>query len=435
MIISLRMGNFAIFKDKVEISFEANGYIKKLIDNVYQSNGYKVVKSACIYGPNNVGKTHVVNAIMCLRHILLGGGVPELFGIAKNFYSEDEVISLGMTILFDNKVYSFDFDYLEKSEKYPRGRFVKEDVRVYNETKHQFETIYHRDVNGENAFPSDKSLTSQLKEFPRHNIFPYVFDKGTYMSIDSLTSLLYSIGASILIFMTPDNSPSLTISELKGNDKSKIKFIKKMITSIDVGIDDFLYEKNENNPIYQKILREDSGLAVRGREQILDQCSLYSVHSGKKVESIAYDSRGTKEIISLSSYVVEALLNNLTLVIDEFDSGLHSAIMREIVSMFNNGTNHHAQLLFTIQDMELMDTKTLFRKDQIWFLHREKMENKNEPPELYLYRLDDFKANDDGIRSETDIVSKYRAGLLGAVPVIDPNFIDIMRDILKQAHE
>ena len=45
-----------------------------------------------------------------------------------------------------------------------------------------------------------------------------------------------------------------------------------------------------------------------------------------------------------------------------------------IIAMFNNELNTKAQLICTVHDITLLDCQKLFRKEQIWFAHKD-MEN------------------------------------------------------------
>lgn len=90
---------------------------------------------------------------------------------------------------------------------------------------------------------------------------------------------------------------------------------------------------------------------------------------------------------------------------------------------FNNELNVDGQLIFSAHDINLMDCKKLFRKDQIWFLHKDR-------DGIYLYSLKDFTAEDDGIRSTTNIIEKYKKGVLGAVS--EPNMIKSLLEVKNE---
>ena len=120
-------------------------------------------------------------------------------------------------------------------------------------------------------------------------------------------------------------------------------------------------------------------------EQILDQIRLVSVYKGVHVPSILFDSIGTKKIAALASYIIEGIGQGRILVVDELDSSFHFKLTRAIVAMFNNELNIGAQLIFTIHDINLMACKKMFRKEQIWFVHKDESS-------VYVYSLGDFTA-------------------------------------------
>ena len=156
-------------------------------------------------------------------------------------------------------------------------------------------------------------------------------------------------------------------------------------------------------------------------ETIMDQIRLVSTYKGVHVPSMLFDSTGTKKIAALAGYVIEGLEQGRILVIDELDSSIHFKLTRAIVAMFNNELNVNAQMIFTVHDINLMDCKKMFRKEQIWFVHKDK-------EGVYVYSLADFTAQ-QGVRDTTDIMEKYRKGALGALP--DPDLINSLLNIKR----
>ena len=97
---------------------------------------------------------------------------------------------------------------------------------------------------------------------------------------------------------------------------------------------------------------------------------------------------------------------------DELDNSLHFRLTRAILALFNNELNQTAQLIATVHDISLLDCQKLFRKEQIWFAHKDQ---KN----AYLYSLSEFTAEKDGVRDTSDLIQKYRRGVFGALPEPD----------------
>ena len=131
-------------------------------------------------------------------------------------------------------------------------------------------------------------------------------------------------------------------------------------------------------------------------EQFIDQMRLTSIYKGIPVPSIIFDSTGTKKIAALASYIIEGLEQGRILVVDELDNSIHFKLTRAIVAMFNNELNTDAQLIFTVHDINLMDCKKMFRKEQIWFVHKDK-------DGVYVYSLAEFTAQ-QGVRDRKSVV-------------------------------
>ena len=76
---------------------------------------------------------------------------------------------------------------------------------------------------------------------------------------------------------------------------------------------------------------------------------------------IQYESEGTKKIINLIEYYVEAYKNSSALlVVDEFDFALHEYLLQILLQVFNNGGK--GQLLFTshnLRPLEVLDKQSI----------------------------------------------------------------------------
>ena len=125
---------------------------------------------------------------------------------------------------------------------------------------------------------------------------------------------------------------------------------------------------------------------------------------------IEIESSGTKAMFWMSGPLVDVLLNGGVLVVDEFGSDLHPLITRWIAGQFSNGSNpNHAQLIANTHEISLMDTDELVRRDQIWFVNKDRKYGNSD-----LYSLSDFK----DVRKIKSIDKAYLAGRFDAIPSI-----------------
>ena len=92
---------------------------------------------------------------------------------------------------------------------------------------------------------------------------------------------------------------------------------------------------------------------------------------GVHVPSMIFDSTRTKKIAAIASYVIEIIEQGRIHVVDELDSSINFKLTRVIVAMFSNELNTNVQMIFTVHDINLIDCKRMFQKEQIWFVYKD----------------------------------------------------------------
>ena len=71
MIIEVRVDNCQVFSNSTKLSLKADMRNKKFAYNVASHSNFNILKSVCLYGPNNVGKTCLINAIQYIKQVML----------------------------------------------------------------------------------------------------------------------------------------------------------------------------------------------------------------------------------------------------------------------------------------------------------------------------------------------------------------------------
>ena len=414
MIIEVRANNYKIFNEPVVLSTKADLRNKKFAFNVYKNNVCNVLKSVIVFGPNNVGKTCTVQCINDIKCVLENY---RPLTIMPNLFTKNNISELGITFLENDRVFSYDFKYDMHTREFIYERFAERNV------KHKTEIIYFKkdSVKGEYLFKDNKEIEKLLSVIGRNNILIYLIDTTKFEELAWIKDVLVSFSKKIGV-VTMDNIPiQKTINILKTNNPMKQKIVD-FIKNADLDLDNFEYNKNalKNLKIEMNMTGDDvpnMEAALKAQKNIIDQLCLVSRHKGVDLPSVGIDSTGTKKIVALASYVIEAIEQGKILVVDELDSSLHFKLTRAIVSLFNNEVNKYGQLICTIHDISLLDCKKLFRKEQIWFIHR-------DTEKAWLYSLSEFKAREHGTRDTTDIIEHYKKGLYGALP--EPNLINTL---------
>ena len=413
MIIEVRVKNCYAFEDEIAFSMKADMRNKKFGTNVHTENSFNVLKTAGIYGPNNAGKTCLIKCIRAIKRVLLN----KKNGLLSNIFTESDVCELGITFMMSGRKFSYDFKYDTGKEEYIYESFFELLQDQYNNEK---EVCWlKKDTISEIYECVDEDVLAMIPVVSKNNLLYYVIDTSKFERINEMKRILVGFADKIDV-INMNNIPMEHTIELMKNKNQLQQKIVEFIKNADLYMDDFEYV--DMDKIRVKTGEGDEKPEERVLdlpESIMDQIRLVSTYKGVHVPSMLFDSTGTKKIAAIAGYVIEALEQGRILIVDELDSSIHFKLTRAIVALFNNELNTNAQMIFTVHDINLMDCKRMFRKEQIWFVHKDE-------EGVYVYSLADFTAQ-AGVRDTTDIMEKYRKGALGALP--DPELINSLLSI------
>ena len=316
-----------------------------------------------------------------------------------------------MSFVYDKKEYCYEYKFNCNERSYVYEKMTEINRDKYNNIDETI--IFEKDtINEHYECPSDLELQKVLNIASTNNILIYTVQIEKFKILQKIKEILTNVANNIEIVDMNRIPNSKTIEMLK-NKTGVTKKIVDFIKNADVYLDDYRYEENIQFEIDGKEAEEK----ILKNQNFMDQIKLVSVYKGMPVPSILFDSLGTRKIVALASYVITAIEEGKTLIVDELDSSLHFKITRAIISMFNNEINKNAQLIATLYDISLLDCKKMFRKEQIWFT--DKNDNGTE-----LYSLKEYSYDQAGIRDTTDIQDKYSKGVFGAVP--DPDLMSTL---------
>ena len=413
MIIELRVKNCFSFEDQIVFSMKADMRNKKFASNVHRENNFNILKTAGIYGPNNAGKTCLVKCFNAIKKILLNKK-PNLM---PNLFSKNSVCELGITFLAEGREFSYDLHYDAQKEEFLYEKFSEIQKDQYGNEK---EILWlEKDTVNQKYSCIDQDVLLMIPLMSSNNLLFYVIDASKFEHLEKMKKIIVEFAQKIDI-LNMNNIPMKKTIELMKNKGDLQKKVVEFIKNADLYMDNFEYVDMDQIKIDDRTENEKPDEEVLNmREKLMEQIRLVSTYKGVKVPSLIFDSTGTKKIAALASYIIEGLENGRILIVDELDSSIHFKITRAIVAMFNNELNTNAQMIFTVHDINLMDCKRMFRKEQIWFVHKDQ-------DRVYVYSLADFTAQ-QGVRDTTDIMEKYRKGALGALP--DPELINSLLDI------
>lgn len=401
MIYDIEFENMYSFKEKVVFSMEGTETNAKN-QNYYRINDSgKCLKVGVIYGANASGKTNLIRCLSWLHDLLIVNAILKEedgfngLGLAPFGLTETTMKApTSFKIRFyhrDGFLYTYKLkinakEVLDESlSKFVEGEDIILFRRIYAESnKH---TIVLDDGIKDFALQQDKVRKNQIAITYLQAVNVPVVSEIAYELLSIQMTNSYNLGMTQALWI----NAKMLLSKDNGYREKLIQFLKHL----DTGFKDFRIP-NENSEFKDLMFIHDM-VMIDG--------------TIKPVEFFSFiESLGTQHLFLLGLKIIEALDKGYTLFVDELDASLHTYITEFIIKMFQNEriNKHHAQLILTTHDINLMDEKSL-RLDQIWLMQK-KADGSSE-----LYSLADF----DGIDEDTNIKEWYMAKRFGGLPKIE----------------
>jgi AAA15 family ATPase/GTPase len=287
-----------------------------------------------------------------------------------------------------------------------RRRVVEECLLVYKSDKPQ--EWFYRTV--------DAQTDEDVYKFSTY----FKGQKTVWQKSTKKESLFLSVAASLnseqlqpvynwfLSLLIIDARFSLNMDDMFDSLKdSQVKHdIMEFLSAADIGIADVETRTSlEKVPNWRENTKEPQFVEVERQRPVF----VHRSDEGAEEEfELREESQGTRRLFLLAFYLLPILKKGGILVVDELESSLHPALARFVVGLFNSADNKNgAQLIFTTHNAGLLDIKEIFRRDQIWFVEKDKTQA------TVLYPLTDFNP-----RKDAAIESGYLTGRYGAVPFV-----------------
>lgn len=438
MLIEFSVENFRSIKEKVTLSLipsSLKGMEKNLINNdIYINKKNKknlnILNAVAIFGSNAAGKSNVIKAIKYALYCIIKSQsfspndvFPyEQFKLDENYL--DKPSSFEFKFIKDNIIYNYGFKVLKNKviEEFlnykPFGKTIK---------------VFYRNIDEINLCPNKNKLSNEEKirlkiyeEEISENIL--ILSLANKIKIPALMNAYFWFSHNITYVINRPGigykTTGLLVDKKIDMDRflNLFKFadftiqdLKLVETNINVDeipsnfIDGFVTEISRRNNVNIKDIKIKDVQAKKIEE--------YTKKLGKSKEgkekyiefSIYEESDGTQKYYGILGDIIYALKTGSLIIIDELEMRLHTNLSRVIVELFSSSLNEKgAQLIFTTHNTNLLDTKKLLRRDQIYFVE------KNDNGYTDLYSLIDFK-----VRTDKVIQKAYLEGIFGAIPYIN----------------
>ncbi len=426
MLVEFRVGNYRSFREEQTLSLVASKDTE-LNDNCVDQGKLRLLKAVGIYGPNASGKSNLIKALYTMQQIITTQAGPGEKLPVTPFMLDDK---------YRNKPSSFEVTFYHREVRYQYG-FTATSERVYDEwlyaypegyTQTWFERKFNKKTGKTNWDWKSKKLKGErenLKDKTRDNVL--FLSVGTIWNNKQLTTVYEWFSEKLRIILPSERSRVITIDMLMSSEKDEERkkvsyaYINSMMRRADFGIHGIKIKKGKYAPeeiekfqfplnipeeVRDRILRDLKGkIEVEFEHQIEP--------TGKNVSfSYAEESDGTRRFFELAGPWLLAILEGMTLLVDELEASLHPHLVRELINVVQKSKvgKTGAQLIFATHDTTLLDPE-LFRRDQIWFTEKEKGGG------TQLYSMSDYKERKP--RKGEAMQKGYLAGRYGAIPILE----------------
>ncbi|MBN2176009.1 MAG: ATP-binding protein [Bacteroidales bacterium] len=423
------------FNEKAEFSLIANKE-RRLPSHIVKGDGVNILKSSVIYGANASGKTNLVKAIDFSRKVIIKG-IEKINPVNCHFRLNIDNLSkpsiFNYEIKSGDKYYSYGFaaqlnelkiieEWLyeigSNKEKKIFERFINDfgkheieiGIQLSPKAKKRFD-VYKEDFQNSDSllFLSEMNRKS-IDDFPEVTGFIDVFNwfdkKLTVLKPDSKFAGINFIG--------DDNEMSETFNSFLNVFQTGIS----NVTSEEIDLDSFDIPKiikedlTKNIEKTKAIIFEINGITYSLKKNESNEYKIKKIgleHLTNEGNSIVFDiedeSDGTQRLFDFIPAIHELSKTDSIFIIDELDRSLHSKLTYGIFELFLKLTeNNESQLIATTHESLLLDLE-LLRRDEIWFVEKEKNQSR-------LYSLDEFKVRNDKIVSKDYLLGRY-----GAIPI------------------
>ena len=406
MLLKIELENFFSIKDRIFLDFIAaksnSRQARDLSYNVIDWNGTKVLKTIGLFGPNASGKSNILKAInFCCRMVL------------ESYLNNEGTVFNFMPFKFDGydaKPSEFLIDFVCSGVEYEysfaltRTEVLRESLYYYPNGKRA--KVFTRDENAEEVYSFSPGIIVKPKDVAINTGKKNLFLSRASSMNRVLPQELYRYFLNTFLLGLVDLN-SVSIEE---NFNAYKKVILKALSICDTDICDI---KVRHEQVPAPIMSSLASPELNFR--MIDILRFQTIH--KRAPNVVFDldveeSNGTRKLFQILLRLLDVVRNGKSLMMDEFDMGLHTRLADFIIDLIHASEN--SQLLFTSHNTNLIDMKRL-RKDQVVFV------NKLDDGSTEVYSLYDYK----DFRDNMDAEKGYIQGRFDAVPFVDSTVMNL----------
>lgn len=415
MLVEFSVSNFRSIRDKVTLSMVANASDEHRAKNVITAPAPAtpdLLRTAVIYGPNGSGKSNLLRAMDLIEDLVAPQGDRARDGMPFDPFAQDEWADTPTEI---EVVFVESGVRYEYSVGFNATQVIHEALYAFPKGRPQM--WFERDsrVSGD-PWTFGPNLMGQKRVWQEATRPNALFLTTAVHLNSSQLKPAFSWFDDRFRSMKPMSSGSRFTMRRCSQRPNWKTMVLGLLSSLDLGINDIAVDMQKIDiSMFEgatEALKRLLEAQLDGQNEVETARLLHKTPSGRDMWlDLDEESDGTQRLFGLAGPWIDVLGNNYVLAVDELDSGLHPALLRELVSLFHGRhENRSAQLIFSTHDTSILDGD-LLRRDQIWFME------KDAELASHLYPLTEFSP-----RKRENLEKGYLQGRYGALPVFNSNF-------------
>ncbi|HEY8780268.1 MAG TPA: ATP-binding protein [Mucilaginibacter sp.] len=407
--------------------------------------GISTLKAAVVFGANASGKSNLIKAIDFGRNLVLKGTKSDQLIEFQNFRLDSKTLVSNSRIEYEiqhngkNYAYGFVFNKNQIDEEWLFEINKKNDIKIFERNAKKTTAFDLEPLLKKNKKDEEKQFLQFIaKSTPNNQLFlTEVRTRKVKENVKDISDLINVIDwfQNVLNVVFPDDKYKLGVkSELRDGSKLQSTF-EELLEYFDTGINGICLEKVdfENVEVPFEIKKditddltsaknEDFRVALvsptnatyffsRQKNKIVAE-KFMTKHkiAGSKKDTLfdtSDESDGTNRIIDFIPVIIDLLQGEKVFFIDEMERSLHPNLIYDLFDLFlAKCENINSQLIIASHESSLL-TQKLLRKDEIWFIVKDKGGSS------HMHSLEEYN-----IRFDKEIRRNYLQGRFKAVPRI-----------------
>jgi len=438
MLIRFTVENYLSFHERIDFNMIASNetHHEHHVVKGQSESDIDLLRTSIIYGANEAGKSNLIKAIGFAKAFIVDG-------VEKN--ESIDAINFKLEKTCYQKPSRFEFEFRYKNKQFAYGFSISQN-KVYDEwlfeIGHNLEmSIFERDDNNirfnfehdifSGISEREKQRIDYEAESTRENLLFLTNCKernikwfnSIYRWFDDYLTIIFpasEVGKFLpLLFLKEDTDFHDFFSVILrafGFDIKKID-IKEKETDLEMFPSEIQnsikkdFSSGKKDRIAILSINKES-YVIQKQDGQLKVLELVIFRNDQDNDEIAFglteESDGTRRIMELIPMLISLSKGHSVFIVDEIERSLHVLLIKKLFEfMLNNKQmleNVESQLIVSTHEINLLNKK-LFRKDEVWFVSKQKGKSR-------IYSL----ANAD--IDDLDLAKGYLNGRFGAIPFI-----------------